>query len=395
MNIRFALKSFSAISPAVAAFFALSTSAAFYGDPPDDHHPWAIHDMNRPKPPVVTPGSFSTPDAPAKPPSDAIILFDGSDLSKWESAREQRGPAPWKVENGYMEAVGGKGDIQTKDQFGDCQLHVEWAAPAKVEGSSQGRGNSGIFLMGICEVQVLDNYNNPTYADGYAGSVYGVNPPLANALRPPGQFQVYDIIFRRPVYKDDKPLDPGYVTVFMNGVLVQDHTPLEGGTGHMRRTKPGPFPEKGPLKFQDHGNPTRFRNVWYRPLPPRAVEGGTDGFLTAEATTAKRKDSAASIRADAAIIANPADPVPGMLRLAESLTYETDPATVRQVKEMADKYVQSVKNLPADKLPAKKDEVKNVFSAFDYLTRFKLVPGDFTAGVALQAIIKEQRWDKK
>ena len=395
MKMRFALKTSSLISPILVMSFALSASGAFYGDPPDDHHPWAIHDMNRPKPKIVTPGSFSSPEAPGKPPSDAVVLFDGTDLSKWESAKEQRGPAQWKVQGGFMEAVAGTGDIQSKEQFGDCQLHVEWAAPAKVEGSSQGRGNSGIFLMGICEVQVLDNYDNPTYADGYAGSVYGVNPPMANALRPPGTFQVYDIVFRRPIYRDGKVLDPGYVTVFMNGVLVQDHTPLEGGTGHMRRTKPGPFPEKGPLKFQDHGNPTRFRNIWYRPLPARAVEGGTDGFLTAEATAAKRKEIAAEIRADAQKLADPSSPVPGMLRLAESLTNEQDPATTQKVTEMADQYVRAIKQLPPDKLPAKKDEAKTVFSAFDYLTRFNLLPGNFAAKSALQAIIKEQRWDKK
>jgi hypothetical protein len=392
MNLFIALRTPSVIFPGLVITCALSANGAFYGDPPDDHHPWAIHDMNRPKPPIVTPGTFSSPEAPGKPPADAIILFDGTDLSKWESAGEKRGPAQWKVQDGYIEAVAGKGDIQTREQFGDCQLHVEWAAPGKVEGSSQGRGNSGIFLMGICEVQVLDNYDNPTYADGYAGSVYGVNPPMANALRPPGQFQVYDIVFRRPIYKDGKVLDPGYVTVFMNGVLVQDHTMLEGSTGHMGRTRPGPFPEAGPLKFQDHGNPTRFRNIWYRKLAPRAVEGGTDGFLTAEATMAKRKAIAADIRADAQKIT---DPVAGMLRLAETLTYEQDAATVAKVGEMADKYVQSLKQLPADKLSGKKDEVKSVFGAYDYLTRFKLLPGDFPAKAALQAIIKEQRWDKK
>ena len=395
MKMRSTLKTFASVSLLSFVGFALSATAAFYGDPPDDHHPWAIHDMNRPKPNIVMAGSFSTQDVPGKPPSDAIVLFDGTDLSKWESAKEGRGPAPWKVESGYMEAVGGKGDIQTKELFGDCQLHVEWAPPSKVEGSSQGRGNSGIFLMGLCEVQVLDNYDNPTYADGYAGSVYGVNPPMANALRPPGQFQVYDIVFRRPIYKDGKVLDPGYVTVFMNGVLVQDHTPLEGATGHMRRTTPGPFPAKGPLKFQDHGNPTRFRNVWYRPLPPRAIEGGTDGYLTVEATMAKRKEIADSIRADAEKLMNPANPVPGMLRLAESLTYVTDPATTRKVTEMADNYVQAIKSLPPDKLSGKKDEVKSVFGAFDYLTRFNLLPRDFAAKSALEAIIKEQRWDKK
>ena len=221
---------------------AADTGSAFYGDAPDDHHPWAIHDHNRPQPKLVTPGTFSSPEQPGKPPSDAIVLFDGSDLSKWEADEGEGVPTKWVIKDGAMECVPKSGFIRTREKFGDCQLHVEWAAPSKVEGHSQGRGNSGVFLMGLVEVQVLDNYDNPTYADGFAGAVYGVNPPFANALRPPGEWQVYDIVFRRPVYKNGQELDPGCVTVFENGVLVQDHTRLEGPTGHMARSKPGPFP---------------------------------------------------------------------------------------------------------------------------------------------------------
>src|SRR5687767_13358815 len=232
----------------------------FYGDAPDQHHPWAIHDRNRPQPKRVEPGTFSTADQPGKPPSDAIVLFDGTEASiaKWEADTkpgEPNAPTKWVVKDGALECVPKSGYIRTKEKFGDCQLHVEWAAPKNVQGVSQGRGNSGIFLMGLAEVQVLDNYNNPTYADGFAASVYGINPPLANPLHPPGEFQVIDIIFRRPIYRGDKMVDPGYLTVFCNGVLVQDHTPLEGPGGHLRRSVPRPFPEKGPLKLQDHGNP--------------------------------------------------------------------------------------------------------------------------------------------
>lgn len=142
-----------------------------------------------------------------------MVLFDGSDLSKWEADNDKNEATKWVVKNGAMECVPGSGYIRTKDKFGDIQLHVEWAAPTKVEGDSQGRGNSGVFLMGMLEIQVLDNYNNPTYSDGTAGAAYGIMPPLVNALRPPGQFQNYDIIFRRPIYKDGVALDPGYVTV--------------------------------------------------------------------------------------------------------------------------------------------------------------------------------------
>jgi hypothetical protein len=242
---------------------------------------------------------------------------------------------------------------------------------------------------------VLDNYNNPTYPDGFAGSVYGVNPPMANALQPPGQFQVYDIVFRRPIYKDGKQLDPGYMTVFENGVLVQDHAMLEGATGHMGRSKPGPFPEAGPLKLQDHGNPVRFRNVWYRPLPRRAIEGGTDGYLTTEATTAKRAETAAMIRKDAEKLKDPANPLPEMLRLAESLVYENDSDTLEKVSQLAGQYWTDLEQLPPDKLAAKKDEVKHLRDVAKYLVRCKVIPADADQLSTLDDFIKEHNWDKK
>lgn len=373
--------------------FAAMSGPVFYGDPPDDHHPWAVHDRNRPQPQVVTPGTFSSPGEAGKPPSDAVVLFDGSDLSKWESTKQGK-PAQWVVRDGYMEATR-TGDIRTKEHLGDCQLHVEWAAPREVKGDSQGRGNSGVFLMGRVEIQVLDCYNNATYADGGAGSVYGVNPPMANALRPPGEFQVCDIVFRRPVHRNDQVIDPGYVTVFVNGVLVQDHTPLEGPTGHMGRAKPEPFPAKGPLQLQDHGNPTRFRNIWYRELPPRSVEGGTDGFLTIEAATAKRKEIAGSIRQDAGRLADPANPLPQMLRLMESLIYENEGSTSQVAQDMANKYAAGLKALAPDQVKAKKDEIMNVNGAFQFLAKFNILPGTFGPKTDLEKIIKDQGWDKK
>jgi hypothetical protein len=375
---------------------ALGASAGprFYGDAPDAHHPWAVHDGNRPQPKVVTPGSFSSPEQPGKPPSDAIVLFDGTDLSQWESAKDG-GPAKWLVKDGVMQVDPGTGDLRTKAKFGDCQLHIEWAAPADAKGDSQGRGNSGLFLMGLVEIQVLDSYNNITYADGHAGSVYGVVPAMANAVRPPGEFQVYDIVFRRPIFEDGQMLDPGYVTVFVNGVLVQDHARLEGPTGHMGRSKPAPFPVAGPIQLQDHNNTMRFRNIWYRELPPRPIEGGTDGYLTTEATMVKRRQIAASIREDAEQLGNASNPLPQMLRLMESLAYENKQAAARKVAEMAKQYVASLHSLPADQLGAKKDEVKNVSSAFKYLAKFKILPASFEPAVALDKMIKDQGWDKK
>lgn len=378
-----------------ASVYAANVGSPFYGDAPDDHHPWAVHDRNRPQPMLVTPGTFSTREQPGKPPSDAIVLFDGTDLSKWEADEGNGVPTKWIVKDGAMECVPKSGYIRTKDKLGDIQLHVEWAAPTKAEGESQGRGNSGVFLMGLVEVQVLDDYNNPTYADGFAGSVYGVNPPLANALHPPGQFQAYDIVFRRPIYKDGKELDPGYITVFENGVLVQDHTMLEGGTGHMTRSKPGPFPEAGPLKLQDHGNPVRYRNIWYRPLPRRAIEGGTDGYLTTEATMAKRQEIAARIRQDAEKLKNPSNPVPEMLRLAESLVYDNDADTAQRAAQLAGQYWAELEQLPPDKLTAKKDEVKHLRDVCKYLARFNIIPDDAEPKVKLEELIKEHNWDKK
>ncbi len=365
----------------------------FYGDPPDETHPWAIHDMNRPQPPRVEPADFSNQQHPGKPPSDAIILFDGTSaaISLWEADKTPAEPTKWIVKDGALQCVPGSGYIRTKEQFGDCQLHVEWAAPAKPDGHSQGRGNSGIFLQGQTEVQVLDNFNNPTYADGFAASVYGVNPPMANALRAPGEWQVYDIVFRRPVFKDGKELDTGYLTVFVNGVLVQDHTPLEGGGGHRGRSKPHAFPEKGPLKLQDHGNPVRYRNIWYRPLPLRSVEGGTNGRLTPEAATAKKKEIASSIRQDAAKLDGKAK----MLRVLESLCYDPQADALKQGTDLTDAFAADVKKTPAEKLESRKGDVMQVFSALDYLTKHKLTPQPFAARTELESIIKSQGWDKK
>ena len=351
----------------------------FFGDPPDATHPWAIHDRNRPQPVRVAPGTSSTAQQPGQPPADAIVLFDGTpaSLERWVSNRKEGGPAKWV--------------IRTVDEFGDCQLRIEWAAPARIEGSSQGRGNSGIFLLGLVEVQVLDNYDNPTYADGFAASVYGVNPPLANALRPPGEFQVIDIVFRRPVYDGDRVLDPGYVTVFCNGVLVQDHTPLEGPTGHMKRTKVGPLPAKGPLKLQDHGNPVRFRNIWYRPLPPRAVEGGTDGQLSPAATQAKREQIAAFIRADAASMASGSREQ--AFRLGESLIYAPDAEIRARLERMAFDYVDEVATLPASDREARKAEILETLRVLRYATKHGLLARDFAPWSRLEQFIKDFGWD--
>jgi len=374
----------------LAATSYASTGSPFYGDPPDGCHPWCVHDWNRPQPPRVEPG----PAKPCPPPAGAVVLCDGTDATlqaNWESDKDGS-PTKWIIRDGAMECVPKSGYIRTKGKFGDCRLHVEWAAPTKVEGESQGRGNSGIFLLGV-EIQVLDNYNNPTYADGSACSIYGVAPPLANALRPPGEFQQIDITFRSPIYKDGQCLDPGYVTVYCNGVLVQDKTQLEGPSGHRGRSKPGPLPESGPLRLQDHGNPVRFRNIWCQPLPPRKPETGIHGAFSVEETTAMRKKLAAAIRDDAAKM--PANSLDQMLRFAESLVYEKDEPTFQKVEQMFAQYVAGVKQLSADQLTGKKDEVKLMFRIFQYLAKFNIVPAGFAPKADLDRIVKAHGWDKE
>ena len=223
---------------------------------------WHVHDGQRPQPRVVTPGTCSTPGTPGRPPSDAVVLFDGKDLSHWQGAN---GQAPtWKVENGYMEVR--RGEIRTKDEFGDCQLHIEWATPTPPKGEDQGRGNSGIFLFGRYELQVLDSYQNQTYPDGQAAAIYGQYPPLVNASRKPGEWQIYDVIFTAPRFKGDQLETPAYETVVHNGVVVHNHVALLGSTGHKVAPKYTPHGPKGPLHLQDHGNPVRYRNIWIRPL---------------------------------------------------------------------------------------------------------------------------------
>jgi len=226
---------------------------------------WHVHDGTRPQPAVVTPGTFSTPETPGKPPSDAIVLFDGTDLSKCK-AKSGGGESKWKCDNGCMYPVPNCGYNVTKDEFGDCQLHLEFSEPTPPKGDSQGRGNSGVFFFGRYELQVLDSFNNPTYPDGQASAIYGQSPPLLNPARPPGEWQTYDVVFIAPRFKDGKLDTPAYITVFYNGVLVHNKKEILGSTGHRIAPKYSPHGEKGSIELQDHGNPVRFRNIWIRNL---------------------------------------------------------------------------------------------------------------------------------
>ncbi len=225
---------------------------------------WRVHDGARPQPRIIDPGTSSTPDTPGRPPSDAVVLFDGKDLSHWTT--EGNAPPRWKVEQGYMEIARPGGTLVSKEEFGDCQLHLEFATPNPPVGVDQGRGNSGVLLMGRYEVQILDSYENQTYPDGQCAALYAQYPPLVNASRKPGEWQTYDIIFTAPRFDGDQLVSPAYQTIFHNGVLVHNHTALIGAMTHRALAKYTPHPPKGPLALQDHGNPIRFRNIWVREL---------------------------------------------------------------------------------------------------------------------------------
>src|SRR5690606_27056191 len=214
-----------------------------------------------PEPRVVTPGESNH-----LPPSDAIVLFDGKSLDSWKSTGKSTA-APWKVENGAFTVVPKTGGIETKESFGDVQVHLEWRAPAEVKGTGQGRGNSGVFLMKTYEVQILDSYDNRTYSNGQAGSVYKQHPPLVNAMRKPGEWNTYDIFFAAPRFNaDGMVLTPARVTVIHNGVLVQNAVELKGPTEYIGIPNYKAHPEEMPLMLQDHGDLVSFRNIWVRKL---------------------------------------------------------------------------------------------------------------------------------
>jgi hypothetical protein len=223
--------------------------------------PWCgyhVHDPDRPAPPKVTPGRLGIDEKPGTAPSNAVVLFNGTDLSKWE-------PSDWKIENGELIAV--SGNLTTKQAFGNCQLHLEWQTPDPPQGHMFDRGNNGVMLMGLFEIQIYDSYTEKLYPDGQAASVYGQTPPMVNACRKPGQWQTYDIIFFAPVFKDGKLEKEAFVTVLHNGILVHYNQKIYGPTGH--RILPSydkPIPEKLPLSLSSHNNPVRFRNIWIRQL---------------------------------------------------------------------------------------------------------------------------------
>lgn len=249
---------------------ALGQKAGFNVKPPTPQLPgvpYVVHDGTRPQPPVVEPGGAVF----QKAPSDAKILFDGTSTDAWVSDDKSNAgqPAPWKIENGVLVA-GEPGDITTKDSFGPIQLHLEWRIPAGRKVNGQGGGNSGVFLMGLYEVQILQSHGNKTYPDGQASALYGQRPPLVNASLPQGEWQSYDIVFVPPVFTDGKVTTPAKVTVLHNGVVTQNAEALLGPTQYMKLASyEGQSATTGPIKLQYHGDPAEFRNIWVRPLGER------------------------------------------------------------------------------------------------------------------------------
>jgi len=327
--------------------------AAVYGDAPDAKHAWAVHDWNRPKPTKVEPAPYVKTGAP----SDAIVLFDGTAESFAKNWSDTKGaPSQWKLgTDGDFYCVPqwkNGGAIRSRAEFGDCQLHIEYRHDANITDGGKGpqmRGNSGVFLMGMetgHEVQVLESYYTSAemagkpgfvdnYADGQAGAVYAENPPMVNPQRRPGEWQVYDIVFHQPVFEGERLVRPGTMTVFFNGVLVQDDWELEGVTTHCVRKPLVPHPPKGPLVLQDHGCEVHFRNIWYRPLPSR-WDNRTHSAKTADenAVKALRRATAAKLYAkiekpDEVSIAN-------MQALAEVISYAKEGAYAESWKKVAE-----------------------------------------------------------
>jgi len=364
-----------------------------YGDTPDAKHAWAVHDFNRPYPKQV--------ETPAgKPPSDAIVLFDGTQESVDKNWCAPDGkPTKWRVKDGAFICTPRSGLACTRQSFGDAQFHVEWLSPledAKKHG--QLGGNSGVFPMGMYEIQILNSYDpDPTakvernYPDGIAGSAYAENPPLVNACRPAGVWQSYDIIFHQPIWKDGKVLHPGTVTVFLNGVLVQDAWELEGMSTHRVRRPLVQHATKLPWKLQDHGDPVPFRNIWIREIPSR-WDNTTHSCMSGkeEDVRALREKTAAKLFAQV----DPAKPDPKNVNGAlEVLSYSLKPEYVAAAKKLCAGYDAHLKSLSDKALDTQRTFIVGTLKGFNVLVKNKVVGGDdFPLRATLQQIAARKKW---
>lgn len=350
--------------------------AAVYGDTPDEKHAWAVHDWNRPKPAKVNVSEKGVP-------SDAVVLFDGTRASFEKNWRDAKGNVSgWRYsEDGYFYTVPGwknGGEIYTRAEFGDCQLHIEYRHDPKnlfTDKGPQMRGNSGVFLMDNYEIQVQESYytsrdaeGTPEYVDNYtdgqAGAVYAENPPLVNPARKPGEWQVYDIVFHQPVWKDGTLLHPGSVTVFFNGVLVQDHWEMEGLTTHCKRRPLAPHATKAPLRLQDHGCMVQFRNIWYRPIPSR-----WDNLVHSNMSADPEKVMALRRETAAKLFARIADPTAATAENVKALGEVISYANEGRYREAFDAALAAYRAKPGDK-----EEIKGINNMLDILVRNRIVP---------------------
>ena len=383
-----------AVLAAPAALFA-----ALYGDTPDAKHAWAVHDHNRPNPVKISAEA-------GKPPSDAIVLFDGTRESFEKNWCNMNGEATKWVCDGKGEFhcapgyVNG-GNIRTRGEFGDCQLHIEFKHDTDFEphpAGAQMRGNSGIFLMSNYEIQVLESYHTdpadmrvPNYADGQAGAVYAENPPMVNPARKPGEWQTYDIVFHQPVWDGLKLVHPGSVSVFFNGVLVQDHWELEGLTTHGTRRPLAPHAARGPLMLQDHGCTVYFRNVWLRPLPSRWANK-THSALSADENEvmALRRKTAAELFAK---IAEPSVPsAENVIALAEVVSYAMEGAQKEAWEKAVAGYLAAINAKGDAELKASAGKLVKVRNALRVLERNAVVPHSFALLRQLEALSVKFGW---
>ncbi len=396
---------------AAAAAVAVCSTAAFgevYGDLPDSTHAWAVHDWNRPKPAKVAPAAQI-----GQPPSDAVVLFDGTKESfekNW--CDDKGGPSQWKYSpDGYFYTIPGwknGGAVYTRTAFGDCQLHVEYrhdaADVAKHVGQPQMRGNSGIFLMGNYEIQVLESYATSremegkpgyvdNYADGQAGSVYAENPPLVNPARPCGEWQVYDIVFHQPVWDGLRLVHPGSVSVFFNGVLVQDHWEMEGLTTHRVRRPLAPHKKVGPLSLQDHGCIVQYRNIWYRPLASRWANT-THSALSGDANDVMklRRETAARLFAK---IEKPIRPtIANMEALGEVIGYAREGEYDRQWRVLAEAFHAVLDGMTDEEWKSDRQALLHLRGTLDALIRAGVVPQKCGTRRRISAAALRLGWEK-
>lgn len=367
---------------ASAALTSIAAMAEPSGMRPDASHAWAVHDVNRPDPVKIDV-------QPGKPPSDAIVLFDGtieSVTNNWQGGGGK--PTKWTVKNGEFVCTPGSGSVRTKEEFADCQIHIEWKTPID---DRYGWGNSGVFLMGKYEIQILDSsavapsrspWKPANYADGQAGAVYGENPPLVQPCRKPGEWQSYDIVFHPPLRDGKRLVDPGSVTVFFNGVVVQDDFPLQGHTGWCRRY-PHPNESKGPLLLQDHGHPVPFRNIWIRRIPSRyadTVNGGL-GLKYGDVAALRHKLAGESL----AFAREAKGPAERFIRLWESYCYEPDDKVMTLIGKCEAECVEALKTRRADFAEP------NKFNAFRRFVNMLVTDGWIAKGAPVKKAVDAQK----